>query len=528
MVRLDPSVEQLGETIPAAPAPAEPSRTVRSAPHTTGRCIPADHRAERRTIVHLAAEYHGYARTGGLAEAVAGLAHSQLEAGHRVYAFVPLYASVREAVERLQLLAPPTRITIGPLSEPVRFYRDASRTDGPRVILVDAPGCFDRPGLYGDVRGDYPDNHLRFALFARAALHGMAHFVPGPLLLHAHDWHAALALVSLRTHPEIAPHFAGTPAVLSVHNAGYQGHFGADVMADLALPAELYHMERLEWYGRLNLLKGGLVFCDAAVTVSPAHAAELRTPEGGFGLHDTFRQLGSRLVGICNGIDLRHWDPATDDQIAANYSADDLAGKATCKDALQRAFALPRRHDVPVIGMSSRLAGQKGFDIVLKSQRLRADDTQLIVIGEGDARIGEAVAAFVAAHAGRMACSLTFTDRLEHQLMAGADLVLMPSLYEPCGLTQMHAQRYGTPVVGRRVGGIGDTVADAETGFLFDTFDVSSLDAALERALVHYRDREAWQAMMRRAMARDFGWDHAMAHYADVYRVAEQGAAALR
>jgi starch synthase len=335
-------------------------------------------------------------------------------------------------------------------------------------------------------------------------------------------------LVYLRTHPEIAPHFADTPSVLSVHNAGYQGHFGAAVMADLALPGELYHMERLEWYGRLNLLKGGLVFCDAAVTVSPAHAAELRTPEGGFGLHDTFRQLGSRLVGICNGIDVRHWDPATDDQIVANYSADDLAGKAACKDALQRAFALPRQPDVPVIGMSSRLAGQKGFDIVLKSRRLRADDIQLIVIGEGDARIGDAVAAFVAAHAGRMACSLTFTDRLEHQLMAGADVVLMPSLYEPCGLTQMHAQRYGTPVVGRRVGGIGDTVADAETGFLFDTFDVPSMDAALDRALDHYRDRAAWQAMMRRAMARDFGWDQSMAHYADVYRAAEQGAAAPR
>lgn len=512
MVRLDPSVEQLGETIPVA----HPRR------------LHGDRRAERRAIVHLAAEYHGYARTGGLAEAVAGLANAQVGAGHRVYAFVPLYATVREAVERLQLLAPPTRITMGPLSEEVRFYRDASRTDGPLVIFVDAPGCFDRPGLYGDVRGDYPDNHLRFALYARAALHGIAHFVHGPLLLHAHDWHAALALVYLHTHPEVAPRFAGTPTVLSVHNAGYQGHFGADVMADLALPGELYHMERLEWYGRLNLLKGGLVFCDAAVTVSPAHAAELRTPEGGFGLHDTFRQLGSRLVGICNGIDLRHWDPTTDDQIAANYSADDLAGKATCKDALQRAFALPRRPDVPILGMSSRLAGQKGFDIVLKSQRLRADDIQLIVIGEGDARIGDAVSAFVAAHAGRMACSLTFTDRLEHQLMAGADIVLMPSLYEPCGLTQMHAQRYGTPVVGRRVGGIGDTVADADTGFLFDTFDVPSMDAALDRALLHYRDRDAWQAMMRRAMARDFGWDHSMAHYAEVYRTAEQGAAATR
>jgi starch synthase len=484
-----------------------------------------ERRPDSRAIVHLTAEYHGYARTGGLAEAVAGLATSQARAGERVFAFLPLYASVRDAAKRLQPLAPSQVISVGPLSETVRFYRDAAHSGAPHVIFVDAPGCFDRPGLYGDIRGDYPDNHLRFALFARAALHGVMQFVPGPLLLHAHDWHAALAMVYLRMHAELATHFDGMPTVLSVHNAGYQGHFGADVMADLALAPELWSMDCMEWYGRLNLLKGGLVFCDAAVTVSPAHAEELCTAEGGFGLHDTFRQLGDRLVGICNGIDLLHWDPATDDQIAEPYTADDLSGKATCKRALQRAFALPQRAKVPVIGMSSRLAAQKGFDLVLRSARLREDDLQLIIIGEGDARIRDAVAEFVAAHAGRMACSFTFTDRLEHQLMAGADMVLMPSLYEPCGLTQMHASRYGTPVIGRRVGGIGDTVDDEETGFLFGAFDVAAMDAALDRALVRFADRPAWHAMMRRAMARDFGWDHSMAGYAAVYRAALEHAA---
>jgi len=492
------------------------------------RRISKELRPQRRAIVHLSAEYHGYARTGGLAEAVAGLANSQARAGERVYCFVPLYATVREVVERLQLLAPPQTITMGPIKERVRFYRDASRDGGPLVIFVDAPGCFDRPGLYGDLRGDYPDNHLRFALFARAALQGMAKLVQAPMLVHAHDWHAALALVYLRTHADVAAGFDGTPTVLSVHNAGYQGHFGHDALEDLALPPELWHMDRLEWYGRLNLLKGGLTHCDAAVTVSPAHAAELRTPEGGFGLHDTFRHLGERLVGICNGIEMHHWDPATDDQIIANYSADDLSGRVACKEALQRAFALPRRADVPVIGMSSRLAAQKGFDLVLRSERLRAGDIQLIVIGEGEARIRDAVAALAASAPTRIACSLTFTDRLEHQLMAGADMVLMPSLYEPCGLTQMHALRYGAPVIGRRVGGIGDTIVDGDTGFLFNVFDVPSMDAAIDRALQAFRDRASWEAMMRRGMARDFGWDHSMIGYAAVYRTAEESALSAR
>lgn len=502
--------------IPLAPVVRTGRRTHA---HRVPRVV-AELSAPSRAIVHLSAEYHGYARTGGLAEAVAGLAASQARAGHRVYAFVPLYASVRDAAPELVPLTPVHRVTLGGQVEHVRFYRDATRVGGPMVVFVDAPACFDRPGLYGDARGDYPDNHRRFALFARAALEGIETLVAGSRLLHAHDWHAALAPVYARTLPELAASYARTPTVLSVHNAGYQGHFGAEAMQELALAPELWRFDRLEWYGRLNLLKGGLAFCDAAVTVSPAHAAELRTAEGGFGLHDSFRALGDRLVGICNGIEPQHWDPAVDEQLAAHFTANDLRGKAVCKAALQRAFALPVRDDVPLLGMSSRLAGQKGFDLVLRSERLRCDGTQLVIIGEGEPQIREAVAHFAAAHPERVACSLTFTDRLEHQLMAGADFVLMPSLYEPCGLTQMHAQRYGAPVVGRRVGGIADTVVDGDTGFLFDAFDVASLDGALARALALFADRTGWRAMAARAMRRDFGWDHSMDGYAAVYRAA--------
>jgi len=485
-----------------------------------------ERRVARRTIVHLTAEYRRYAYTGGLAEAVAGLASSQVRAGERVVVFVPLYESVREVATDLVALAPPQPIAIGKRTEAVGFYREANRKYGPRVIFVDVPGCFSRAGIYGDQGREYPDNHLRFAFFSLAALHGIKRFVRGPVVLHAHDWHAALALVYMRTRAEFVAHYAATPAVLSVHNAGYQGHLPREAMDTLALPWELWNAERLEWYGQLNLLKAGLQFCDAAVTVSPAHAVELRTVEGGFGLHGTFGALGEHLVGICNGIDERDWDPAADRQIAATYTASDLSGKAVCKVAAQQTFGLPCRPDVPLIAMSSRLVAQKGFDLVLQSARLRAGDAQFIVLGQGDARYHDALAALAAAYPDRIACEFGFTDRLEHQLMAGADLVLMPSLYEPCGLTQMHAQRYGAPVVGRRVGGIGDTVTDEDTGFLFDAYDVAAFDAALDRALARFADPGAWVAMMRRAMAHEFGWDRSMLDYAGVYRGAERAVVA--
>lgn len=312
--------------VPYATALDDPMRAMPVPQRSLPPRLHRERRAARRTIVHLTAEYRRYAFTGGLAEAVGGLASSQVRAGERVVVFVPLYESVREAATDLVALAPAQPIVIGNRTEQVRFFREATRAFGPRVIFVDAPGCFARPGIYGDSGQEYPDNHLRFAFFSLAALHGIRRFVRGPALVHAHDWHAALAPIFMRTHAALAPRFASTPVVMSVHNAGYQGHFPPEVMEELALPWELYSVEHLEWYGRLNMLKGGLTFCDAVVTVSPAHAAELRTVEGGFGLHDTFRELGPRLVGICNGIDQRDWDPATDRQIAANYSRDDLSG----------------------------------------------------------------------------------------------------------------------------------------------------------------------------------------------------------
>jgi starch synthase len=279
----------------------------------------------------------------------------------------------------------------------------------------------------------------------------------------------------------------------------------------------LYVPRVFEWYGRMNLLQGGLAYSDAAVTVSPTHARELCTPEGGFGLHEMFTAMGDRLVGILNGIDADLWNPATDSVISANYSPTESAGKHACKAALQRATGLPERADVPLFGMSARLVSQKGLDIVLAADLLALPDLQLVFLGAGEHRYQHALAELARANPDRVAVEFNFTDRLEHRLLAGADALVMPSLYEPCGLTQMRAQRYGTIPIARRVGGLADSIADGVTGLLFDEYSAAGLTGAFERALHLYHQPAKWRALARRAMAQPLGWQTSAGRYQEVY-----------
>jgi starch synthase len=324
--------------------------------------------------------------------------------------------------------------------------------------------------------------------------------------------------VYLRTAFAEQPYHSRLGTVLSVHNGGFQGHFAPETMADLGIAPDLYTWDVFEWYSRMNVLKGGLAFSDLAVTVSPTHAQELRTPEGGFGLHEKFIELGDRLVGILNGIDPDAWNPATDPVIAAHYSREDLSGKRRCKAALQQACGLPQQAHTPVFGMSARLVAQKGLDIVLGADLLSMDDLQFVFLGSGERRYERALASLALAAPDRIAVEFNFTDRLEHRLLAGADALLMPSLYEPCGLTQMRAQRYGTVPVARRVGGLADSIEDGVTGLLFDEYTAEGLTDALQRAAAQYRDRAAWRALVRRAMAQRFGWQASAEQYLEVYR----------
>jgi starch synthase len=285
----------------------------------------------------------------------------------------------------------------------------------------------------------------------------------------------------------------------------------------LGLPPELYDLRHFEWYGRMNVLKGGLAFSDCAVTVSPTHARELCTAEGGFGLHDTFIGLGDRLVGILNGIDPEAWNPETDSNLPANYSASNIAGKRRCKAALQRSYGLPQQDRTPLFGMSARLVEQKGLDLVLGADLIGQTDAQFVFLGAGEHRYHEALAELAIANPERVAVEFAFTDHLEHTLLAGADALLMPSLYEPCGLTQMRAQRYGTVPVARRVGGLQDSIADGETGLLFDEYSPEAFEQAIQRALTVYADRTAWRTLVRRSMALQLGWDASADRYLELY-----------
>ena len=487
------------------------ARRARSAWRTSGRI-------GVRTIVHVAAECSPFARTGGLGEAVAGLARAQARAGHRVTVFVPLYAGARRVAGDLSPVGPAHNLDMGPRREDVRLLRAARRPGEAQIIFVDAPQYFDRPGLYGEPGGDYPDNHRRFALLSLAALVGTSRMAAEPVVMHAHDWHAALVPVYLRTDPRFASLAANAVAVFSIHNAGYQGLFPATAMADLGLPTEVWTPDRLESCGELNMLKGGLALSDVVVTVSPSHAAELVTDVGGFGLQTVFRSLGDRLVGNTNGIDEDIWDPSADPDTPAPYSAGDLSGKVRCKEALQAELGLPRRADVPLFAMSARLTLQKGLDLVLGSERVRSADAQFAFLGNGDARYREALTALARERPANIATEFDFVDAREHRLLAGADFLIMPSLYEPCGLTQMRAQRYGDPVVARDVGGLHDTVADDDTGFLFAEYTPTGFDTAIDRALRTYREPPALLAMRLRAMAQHFTWAQSVNAYADVYR----------
>ena len=487
--------------------------------------LPPLHTADEKPVrvVHVVAELAPFARSGGLGEAVNSLARFQSASGIPTSIIMPLYDAARENAPEIEPVGRSFYVQVGPRSEVVRLWRLIAPADHPlaatSVYFIESEEYFNRPHIYGPPGSDYLDNARRYACFTKAALTVLPTIAGGdPVLLHAHDWHTALAPVYLRTVLSGDERYRRVKVVLSVHNAGFQGHFPFETMADLGLPSVLYNWRQLEWYGRVNWLKGGLVFADAVTTVSPTHAHELRTAAGGFGLDGVFVALRDRFVGIANGIDQQVWDPATDPILPSNYSRDSMAGKVECREALQRELGLRPTDEMPIVAMSARLVSQKGMDLILGDPGYFAFDAQFAFLGSGEPRYEEALRAIANRAPHRIVVETRFNDALEHRLLAGADMCLMPSQYEPCGLTQMRAQRYGTIPIARRVGGLADTIEDGVTGFLFDDYTPADFTRAVMRAIDQFEEPDGWLEMMRSAMSRDFGWEQSATKYLNVYR----------
>ena len=464
-------------------------------------------------VLMVSSEAAPLAKTGGLADVVASLPAALQSYGDRVAVVIPRYGSIdlrgaRRVYDRLQVYLGSTLYSASVFQAPAEYP----------LYLVDCPPLFDRKGFYGEAGADYPDNHIRFAFFCRAAL-GVARYLFPCDVLHCHDWQSGLIPAYLKSDFATDPTFLGTKTLFTIHNLGYQGIFPASALADAALDPALFRPNGLEFYGQVSYIKGGISFADALNTVSPTYAREIQTPELGFGLDGALRGRAAVLSGILNGVDYREWSPEVDSLIPARFSAGDLNGKAVCKEHLLQEFGLPvDGTDRPLIGIVSRFTRMKGFDLVAEAvAEIIEAGANIVALGSGESEyeaLFQRMAADFPAHVG---VKIGFDNRLAHVIEAGADMFLMPSRYEPCGLNQIYSLRYGTAPVVRATGGLDDTI-DSETGFKFVDYSGAALLAAVRQALDAFSSRDSWLKMMRRGMGRDFSWKASAGRYSALYR----------
>ena len=496
--------------------------------------------SSRPSVLIIGSEALPFAKTGGLADVLGALPPALARLGWDVTVVLPKYRGVvgGERVDAFPL-------TVGGYVTEVRCDQApmGPMKNGARAILIDVPELFDRDGYYhpntpDNVDHDYWDNPRRFAVLARAALEFAARAARrstsgrGPSIVHAHDWHAGLAPVYLNTLYADDPTLGGIPSVFTIHNLAYQGNFSADWLPRLDLSWDLLGVEQLEFWGQISFLKGGINFARAITTVSPRYAEEIQTPAHGFGFDGILRRRSADLVGILNGIDTTQWDPEHDPALPAPFSAADLAGKRAAKIELLRRYGLANDRaalDRPLIGMISRMVEQKGLGLIAElGGALPALDAGFVVLGSGEARFEEMWRHLAAAHPDRIGVTVGFDEGLAHLVEAGADMFLMPSQWEPCGLNQMYSLRYGTVPVVRAVGGLADTVRDYptspkapgrsnSTGFVFDEYTPAALLAALERALLLFKDRRKWRTLQASGMKQDHSWDHSAREYVKMY-----------
>jgi starch synthase len=474
-------------------------------------------------VAFLASEVIPYAKTGGLADVAGALPKFLASLGADVRVFMPFYRDVSR--KKLPLETVLDRASLDLDGRQTAYRVLAHRADGVTVHFIDRPALFDRDQLYGTATGDYPDNGERFAFFCRASLETLKAMDFAPDVVHGHDWQAALTFAYLRHAFADDPFFGRAGTLFTIHNLAYQGLFDKELLGRIGLPASLFNMNDLEFYGRVNALKAGILYASAVSTVSPRYSREIQTPEFGCGLDGLLRARSGVLHGILNGVDYRDWDPATDRHIPRTFTAADPTGKAVCRAGLAREFGLAAPTDRPIAGMVTRLVGQKGLDIVCEAlDALLGLDMTLVILGTGEKKIQDFLIEAQQKDPDRIGLKIAFDERLAHMIYAGSDLFLIPSRYEPCGLTQMYAMKYGTVPVVRATGGLDDSVQefDARTGtgngFKFVEAEPGPLVEAAGRAATTFRRGEDWGTLIGNAMAADFSWERSAAAYLDLYR----------
>jgi starch synthase len=476
-------------------------------------------------VLHVAAEVFPLVKTGGLADVVGALPQALTRAGVDVRLLLPGLPAIVDAV-----LHQKTVVELGPMFGAGRVALRLGTMPYSHVpaYVIDAPYLYRRGGgpYQASDGSEWSDNLQRFALLGWVGAHLAAAELDAdwaPQVLHAHDWHAALACAYMAAHPATT-----AASVFTVHNLAFQGLFAQHDFAQLGLPTRFLQSHGLEFHGQLSFMKAGLKYGHRITTVSPSYASEIATHEFGCGLDGVIRGRGADVSGILNGVDGTVWNPANDSSLAARYSAHDLDGKRRNKAALQREMGLEVKEASPLFGVVSRLTAQKGLDLVLTAlPALLRSGAQLVLQGTGDPVLEAAFTAAAFAHPAQVAVRIGYDENFAHRLIAGADVILVPSRFEPCGLTQLYGLRYGTLPLVRRVGGLADTVVDASdaavrdgraTGFCFDAATPAALESALQRAVQAYTQPMLWQRLMVTAMGQDFSWDGAAAHYVTLYR----------
>lgn len=478
-------------------------------------------------IVFVASEMVPFATTGGLGDVLGSLPREIAKLGHRVSIFLPKYKKITQKKLTLDLACAKLQIPLGSDVETANIY--SYRNNEINIFLIEHEEYFDREELYGTPLGDYPDNDRRFSFFDRAIVESLKKLKIKPDIIHCHDWQSGLIPVYLKTLYQADPFFKKTKTIFTIHNLAYQGNFPPDSIPVTGISWDEFKFDRLEFYGKISFLKGGLVYSDMLTTVSERYAQEIQTPGFGCGLENVLARRKDHLTGIINGINPDEWNPEKDPDLSANFNSKSLKGKKKCKEIFQKENQLDIDPDVPLFGFIGRLVDQKGLDILVPAiEEMAKENWQLTVLGTGDEEYHKALKVMRQRHPKHVALSITFDPKRAKQIYSSCDFLLMPSRFEPCGLGQMFSLRFGTIPIVRETGGLADSVREFNpatgdgNGFIFAGYTTEDLMTALARAVGIFQNAKAMAKLVKNAMACDFSWATSARKYVQLYERAER------